>query len=406
MKSQQPRPPRSQNRRTLTVLLVSLPMLCTRPAAAAPEDPAVVADSARTTSRSGKNKRPAPLPPGLSPLRVAIEQILVRHSRSFEPSAKPRTIEDARKIAARARELVVAGELTFHRACEKYSDDAVSRRRGGFIGTFGRFELSYDMRAADAAIFTLKPGEVSHPVETPLGIHLFRRIAIREWAGAHILVQYAGAERAPPTEKRTREDAQRIAATIAEAARGETDAVGKRRAMDKTSFARLAAEKSESPDAATGGALGTFGPYEILPALESAISKLRIGEVGGPVESRLGWHVVRREPVGWLHAAHILVRYKGCRDDDGASRSRTEALKHSRKILELVRAPSADFFQLAQTHSEDGASASRGGSVGVFGPGRMAPKFEAATRALKLGGASDVVETDFGFHIIKRLPIE
>lgn len=60
------------------------------------------------------------------------------------------------------------------------------------------------------------------------------------------------------------------------------------------------------------------------------------------------------------------------------------------------------FAKLAQEHSLDG-SRKRGGDLGYFGRGMMVKEFEKAAFALEKGQVSDVIKTQFGYHIIKRL---
>ncbi|HLF11864.1 MAG TPA: peptidylprolyl isomerase, partial [Gammaproteobacteria bacterium] len=67
----------------------------------------------------------------------------------------------------------------------------------------------------------------------------------------------------------------------------------------------------------------------------------------------------------------------------------------------LVRArKGADFAALAAQHSED-SSASEGGDLGFFGRGQMVTAFESAAFGLQPGEISDVVQTQYGYHIIK-----
>ncbi len=87
-----------------------------------------------------------------------------------------------------------------------------------------------------------------------------------------------------------------------------------------------------------------------------------------------------------VRASHILVS--------------TEA--KAREILEEVRKDPERFAELAKQHSTDPATKDRGGDLGFFGQGRMVPAFESAAFALKqVGDISDVVQTPFGYHIIK-----
>ena len=60
----------------------------------------------------------------------------------------------------------------------------------------------------------------------------------------------------------------------------------------------------------------------------------------------------------------------------------------------------ADFGKLAQQHSQDG-SASQGGDLGYFNKGQMVPAFDKVAFELKPGQVSDVVTTQFGYHVIK-----
>jgi peptidyl-prolyl cis-trans isomerase D len=77
----------------------------------------------------------------------------------------------------------------------------------------------------------------------------------------------------------------------------------------------------------------------------------------------------------------------------------------ARDTLEKLRA-GADFAQLAQTLSKDPGSAAQGGDLGYFSAGVMVPEFEKATFSLALNGLSDLVKTQFGYHIIQVTDIK
>jgi peptidyl-prolyl cis-trans isomerase D len=93
-----------------------------------------------------------------------------------------------------------------------------------------------------------------------------------------------------------------------------------------------------------------------------------------------------------VRASHILLNIEG--RDEAAVRTQAEDL------LAQVR-KGADFEALAKKHSEDVASATRGGDLDWFGRGRMVPEFEAVAFSLEAGQVSDLVRTPYGFHIIK-----
>ena len=80
--------------------------------------------------------------------------------------------------------------------------------------------------------------------------------------------------------------------------------------------------------------------------------------------------------------------------------TKEEARKKSQLLLDRVR-KGEDFAKLAEQNSDDPGSTANGGEYGFFGRGKMVTEFENAAFALKPGEVSDLVETQFGFHIIK-----
>ncbi len=101
-------------------------------------------------------------------------------------------------------------------------------------------------------------------------------------------------------------------------------------------------------------------------------------------------------------ASHILV--KAAKDSPAAEKSAAKA-KAEKLLADLKKNPN-DFAKLAKANSDDPGSAERGGDLGFFGKGMMVKPFEDASLQLKSGEISGLVESDFGFHIIKLTDIK
>lgn len=83
-----------------------------------------------------------------------------------------------------------------------------------------------------------------------------------------------------------------------------------------------------------------------------------------------------------------------------SSESKAKARQKAEEVLALAK-KGGDFAELAKRYSEDPGSAKNGGDLGYFEKGTMVPPFERAAFVLNPGQVSDIVETDFGYHIIK-----
>ncbi|MEE3060643.1 MAG: peptidylprolyl isomerase, partial [Verrucomicrobiota bacterium] len=103
-----------------------------------------------------------------------------------------------------------------------------------------------------------------------------------------------------------------------------------------------------------------------------------------------------------VKASHILISYKGAdRADAQVTRSKEEAKEEAERIRRQIVEDGEDFALLAAKHS-DGPSKTKGGDLGKFKFEVMAKPFSEAAFALEVGAVSEVVETGFGFHVIKR----
>ncbi|WP_315169297.1 peptidylprolyl isomerase [Metaclostridioides mangenotii] len=100
-----------------------------------------------------------------------------------------------------------------------------------------------------------------------------------------------------------------------------------------------------------------------------------------------------------VEASHILIKTVDDSNKELPKAKKEAAKKKAEEVLKKVK-DGGDFAKLAKEYSQDG-SAESGGSLGFFGKGDMVEPFEKAAFSLKEGEISDIVETQYGYHIIK-----
>ncbi|MFI5308184.1 MAG: peptidylprolyl isomerase [Polyangiales bacterium] len=213
-----------------------------------------------------------------------------------------------------------------------------------------------------------------------------------------LLITYASAKNAPAEITRDREAARKRAQMVAGIAQ-----------MSGEHFQELAVKYGDRPllpDNGGSGVLLERGSQLLDPAAEHAAFALAIAEVSKPIETPEGFVILRRTDTPTsgpqqIGAVHILVAYKGAqRADPKITRTREQARLLAEQIMRDARA-GKDWDQLWEKYSNE-PSGRRGGDLGTFGRGQMVPAFERAAFALAVGQISDVVESPFGFHVIKR----
>jgi parvulin-like peptidyl-prolyl isomerase len=109
---------------------------------------------------------------------------------------------------------------------------------------------------------------------------------------------------------------------------------------------------------------------------------------------------MKAHPEEQVHARHILISIKSAEAPAEGGLDKPQARAKAEEVLKRVKA-GEDFASLAKEYSTDPGSKENGGDLGWFSRGRMVPEFEKAAFALQAGQTSDIVESPFGFHIIR-----
>ncbi|GJH41580.1 peptidylprolyl isomerase [Capnocytophaga sp. HP1101] len=131
---------------------------------------------------------------------------------------------------------------------------------------------------------------------------------------------------------------------------------------------------------------------------------LPVGKVFGPYEEdgslKLS-RMVAKQAGGAVKASHILIAYTGSQAaTPNTTRTKEEAKAKAEELLAQAKAVGADFAQLARENSEEPGAAYSAGDLGFFSKGAMVKPFEDFAFSNAVGNIG-IVETDFGFHVVK-----
>lgn len=232
--------------------------------------------------------------------------------------------------------------------------------------------------------------EVEHYLETQGTSGAETSALAAQYRLGHILISVPGG--APPAKiQRARQKADAI---VAELHKGE-------------SFEQAAMSNSDDNQALQGGDLGWRSLGQIPTLFADTVKTMAKGDIAGPIRSPSGFHIIKlidmkgkAGPTG-VHSVtqskvrHILIKTNELIDDN-------EAQKRVRNLRDRIR-QGDDFAELARAHSDDKASALKGGELGWVSPGSLVPPFEEAMDQLTLKELSEPVQTQFGWHLIQVL---
>ena len=226
------------------------------------------------------------------------------------------------------------------------------------------------------------------PLDTRREAQSVTEIPRPRYNARHILIAHTEATAVRDAVTRTRDQAQQEASNVLEKLKGGED------------FEALARAHSDDGSASRGGNLGVFTKGVMHVQFETATIELDVGSVSEVVETPFGFHIIERLPVVEVHLAHILIQWEGL-PRTRSNRTKTEAQERAETALSRLKG-GAQFSDVAVEFS-DGPFGKRGGDLGWFQKGQMAPQFDSAAFQLAPNELSGIVESTHGFHIIYRI---
>jgi peptidyl-prolyl cis-trans isomerase SurA len=172
---------------------------------------------------------------------------------------------------------------------------------------------------------------------------------------------------------------------------------------DGADFSSMAIRESDARQALEGGDLGWMEPNRIPTLFIQEVDKLEPGAISDPIRNASGFHIIKlaevkgtqRMIVTQTHARHILITTNELVSD-------AEAQHHLETLRERIIGGES-FETLARSHSDDKASAIKGGDLGWTSPGDMVPAFEQQMETLQPNQISEPFKTQFGWHIVQVL---
>lgn len=172
----------------------------------------------------------------------------------------------------------------------------------------------------------------------------------------------------------------------------------------KADFAKLAALYSDDRNSKdNGGDIGYITVLQTLYPFENVAYTTAVGKVSKPFRTQYGYHIVkvldRKTSPGEVQVAQIMIAAPKAKGPEADA----EAAKKAQQVKAELK-KGAKFEDMVQKYSDDRFSKDNNGVIERFGIGAFVPEFENAAFGLKNpGDVSDVVRTEYGYHIIKLI---
>lgn len=178
----------------------------------------------------------------------------------------------------------------------------------------------------------------------------------------------------------------------------------RRELQDGADFQQMAIAESDSQDALQGGDVGWRRPGEISPEFAKVLEGMEPGDISRPLRSPAGFYLIKLVEeraaqammVSEKRARHILIQPDELTSDQ-------EAYEKIREVREKIVEDEAGFAAMAEEHSDDPVTSSKGGDLGWFGPNEYGTRIEETVSGLEVGQLSQPFRTEGGWHIIELL---
>ncbi len=169
-------------------------------------------------------------------------------------------------------------------------------------------------------------------------------------------------------------------------------------------FETVARATSDDPSVnSNSGKLGYFTAFQMVYPFESAVYRLKVGEISMPIRTRFGYHIIKlndkRPAKGQVKVAHIMIAVPKDANPDQQAQAKSKIQDIYKQVLN-----NEDFGKLAGQYSQDPGSSKNGGELPWLGTGNIIPEFEQVAFGFNQDGQiSEPFQTAYGWHIAKRI---
>lgn len=337
-----------------------------------------------------------------------LSHVLVRHSDSSRraisfsfgdwDAAPPPPARSRKEALALARQIAAQAEArpdAFAELAKRHSDDPSTRERGGSLGGISASQLEPWRGVLDAVAAAGSSG-VTQVVETDFGFHVLKRNpppARATVSGAHIVIGYDEArwlqiQKCKDIPRRSRDAALALAREVYQ-----------RSLAEPSRFEALVEQYSEHCDAMQAGDLGTWSTHEpsYIPVEVEVLQGLEVGEIAAPLDSSLGFQIIKRTPNRKRKQYAVDALYLGF-DPAAPEADKSSRASVLREAEVLASELAADPSRFTRVKNERWV-----GPIERYPAGQGFPPLNIALEQISFGKVTPPIEWGLNYVIGKRV---